>query len=231
MAYEIYIANYGGSTVYKLPSLPSEFPELSKESYNETFQTYNDGVYNFIDYEGLLEFTLELWLPRISSNYSFTKSDINAKEIIDLIENSRSNKEAIKITMNNKEGKYVNDYFSIEKFNPKQLKNGDYNISLQVKQWRNYNNTISTTYAVGWAEDSTGWYYYTDTSGNYYKSSWQLINNEWYYFNGQGYALQSTWFQDGATWYYLKDDCKMARNETLTIDGTDYTFDSTGAME
>lgn len=232
MAYEIYISNYDRTKVIQLPILPSELPSLSSNPSNETFETYWDLPYNFIEKKGLIEFTLESWLPVDYTKYSFCKSKVNASEVIDLIESAKTNTEPLIIVINAKNGFYVNDTFAIEKFEYNIIRRGDYKYSLGLKQWRDYNKTITTSsYTVGWNQDNTGWYYYTDTSGNYYSDSWQLIDNEWYSFDPQGYARQSVWLQDGSTWYYLKDSCKMARNETLTISGTDYTFDSTGAME
>ncbi|WP_297422088.1 cell wall-binding protein [Clostridium sp.] len=231
MAYEIYIGNYNRTKVLQLPIPPKELPTLSSNPSNETFETYWDLPYNFIEKKGLIEFTLEGWLPVDYSKYSFVKSKVNATEVIDLIESSKTNTEPIRIVINSKSGYYVNDTFAIESFEYNIIKRGDYKYSLKVKQWRDYNTTITTTnYTVGWSQDSTGWYYYTDTSGNYYKDSWQLIDNEYYSFDAQGYARQSMWLQDGGYWYYLKDSCKMARNEWVTLDGKSYYFGDQGGM-
>ncbi len=230
MGYDIYISNYSKTKVLQLPIIPSELPTLSKPVKNEEFETYWDGAYNFIEKEGLLEFSLDSWLPVNSAKYNFVKSKVNGKEVIDLIENAKKNTEAIIITITANGGYYVNDAFSVEDFSYSIIKRGDYKYKLSVKQWRNYTTTITPPIAVGWAQDSTGWYYYTDTSGNYHKDSWKLIDNEWYSFDSQGYARQSIWFQDGGSWYYLKDSCKMARNEWINYNGKSYYLGDQGAM-
>lgn len=82
----------------------------------------------------------------------------------------------------------------------------------------------------GWNKNNTGWWYCTNTAnGYYYKDQWKEIDNEWYSFDASGYARQSTWIQDGGKWYWLKNDCKMARSIWLWIDGECYCFDKSGA--
>lgn len=231
MAYEIYISDYNNTKVLQLPIVPSEFPSLSSDGSNETFETYWNGTFNFIEKEGLQQFTLESWLPRNASKYHFCKSRVNAKEIIDLINTAKKNTEPIKIVMNDKDGYYVNDTFSIEKFEYSIMRREDYKYTLAVKQWREYNQTITnTSTTTGWQQDNTGWWYVYDDAGNYYKGSWQMINNEWYSFQPNGYILQSSWLQDGGYWYYLKDSGAMAVNEWLQYNGKWYYLGSDGAM-
>ncbi|EHI98047.1 cell wall binding repeat-containing protein [Clostridium sp. DL-VIII] len=249
--YNIYVSDYNRTKVLQFPTIPKELPAFSSESKNEEFETYWDIPYNFIDKKGLLQGSWDDWLPRDASKYYYCKSKVNGKEIIDLIEDAKTNAEPIRLLITTKDGNYVNDTFSVEKFEHPIMKNGDYKYSLDLKQWREYNATITTTSTtIGWQQDSTGWYYYYDTAGSYYSDSWQLIDNEWYSFDPQGYARQTTWLQDGGNYYWLKEDCKMARNEwvyynytwyyfgsdgamyyggTYNIDGTDYTFDDSGA--
>ena len=51
-----------------------------------------------------------------------------------------------------------------------------------------------------------------------------------------GFALKSggsqtaKWQQEGAKWYFVKNDGNRAANEWMTIDGADYWFDSDGTM-
>ena len=230
MSCEFYISDYAKTKVLQFPTIPSELPQLSSDGKNEEFETYWDIPYNFIEKRGLLQLSWDSWLPVDYTKYYFVKSKVNGKEIIDLIEKAKKNTEPIFLTITKNGEFYVNGTFSVEKFEYSVLKRGDFKYSLGLKEWRGYTTTITTTtYTVGWQQDSTGWYYYTDTSGNYYSDSWQLIDNEWYSFDSQGYARQSVWLQDGGVYYYLKDNCKMARNETLSIDSFDYTFDSTGS--
>jgi len=89
---------------------------------------------------------------------------------------------------------------------------------------------VSNISEIGWHKDATGWYYLTNTQGWYYKDSWQKIDGEWYSFDSEGYARQSVWLQDQAKWYYLKDNCKMAKVEWLWVDGECYCFNEHGEL-
>lgn len=66
--------------------------------------------------------------------------------------------------------------------------------------------------SVGWLKDSKGWRYLC-MDGSYLKSKWAFLvdstapSGTWYRFNENGYAITNT---------------------TVTIDGTEYTFDSIG---
>lgn len=230
MSYGIYIADYKNTQVLQFPTLPKDLPAFSNDSKNEEFETYWDLPYNFIEKKGLLHGSWDGWLPVDASKYNFLKSKVNAKQIIDLIENAKTNTEPIKLVITSKNGYYVNDTFSIEKFENHVSKNGDYNYSIEIKQWRDYSTIIKVPITQGWNQDSTGWWYVYDSAGNYYKGEWRMIDNEWYSFQPTGYILQSSWLQDGAYWYYLKDSGKMARNEWFQYNGKWYYFGSDGAM-
>jgi len=226
---DIFIADYKRTTVLQFPTIPSELPSLSASLKNEEFETYWNGTFNFIEQQGLYNFTLSGTLPVDASKYYYFKSKVNAIEIINLINKIIEDAEPIRITITG-DG-YVNNTFSIESWSYNIKQNGDYAYSLGVKLWREYTTTIATTTTtIGWGQDSTGWYYYTDTAGTYYKDAWQLIDNEWYSFDSQGYARESVWFKDGSYWYYLKYGCKMARNEWVTIDGKSYYLGDGGGM-
>lgn len=232
MAYEIYLGNYAGTKVLQLPVPPKEMPSLSSDPSNEVFETYWDLPYNFIEKKGLIEFTLESWLPVDYTKYNFMKSKVNASDIITLIEDAKTNTEPLKIVINAKSGYYVNDYFSVEKFEYKILQRGDYSYTLGVKQWRNPNPIVATSTSgnIGWQSDSTGWWYVYDNSGSYYKNCWQCLDNEWYYFGSDGYALRDSWFQDGGSWYYFSDSCKMYSSSWLNNNGENYYLGADGAM-
>lgn len=77
--------------------------------------------------------------------------------------------------------------------------------------------------------NKTGWRY-KNRDSSYQKDCWQLIDNEYYSFDSQGYARQSVWIQDGGYWYYLQDNCVMARNKWLWIDEECYYFGDKGGM-
>lgn len=231
MKFDIYISDYNKTKVLQLPIIPTKLPSLSKAINNEEFETWWDGVYNFIEKPGLLEFTIDKWLPGAANKYNFARSQTAPLEYINLLEKARDNAEPIRIVISCADGStYVNDSFSIQKFEYCINRRGDYDYSLGVKQYRAYTTSVSKTTTVGWVQDSTGWYYYYDTVGGYYSDCWQLIENEWYSFDSDGYARQSAWIQDGGYWYYLKDSCKMARNEWVQSNGKWYYLGDQGAM-
>lgn len=78
----------------------------------------------------------------------------------------------------------------------------------------------------GWIEDTTGWWY-KNKDGSYPKDCWFELDT-WYSFDSQGYARCNTWIQDKGKWYWLKSDCRMACNETLHINGKEYSFNDKG---
>lgn len=227
MGYDIYIADYKKTKVLKLPIIPSELPAISRTIKNEEFETYWNGTFNFIEKPGLNVLTLESWLP--VKQYSFAKSTYKANDFFSLFNNAIDNTEPIQVVIIKTDGStYINDKFSIESFQYHVNKRGDYVYSLGLKQYR---ETTSKVYVLGWNKDATGWGYCTDVENyKWYKSSWQLIDNQWYYFNDSGYALQGTWILYKSYWYYLKDNCMMARNEWQKVDGKWYYFGDQGGM-
>lgn len=231
MEYDIYVGNKDKTKVYKLPIIPENLPELTKAIQNEEFETWWDGKYNFIEKPGLLEFTLDCWLPAKDKNYNFAKSTVKAPEVIQLLENARDNAECITIVIIGSDGSiYVSDKFSIESFKYKVNWEGDYEYSLSVKKYRDADAEIPpTARKLGWIQDSNGWWYQM-ADGTYPRDSWKNIENEWYSFNFNGYARASQWIQDNGCWYYLKDSCAMARNEWINWKGKSYYLGDTGMM-
>lgn len=227
MGYNIYLADYKKTKVLKLPIIPSELPSISRSIKNEEFETYDNGTFNFIEKAGLSTLSLESWLP--TKNYNFTKSSYKANDIISLLNNAIDNTEAIQLVILKANGStYINDKFSIESFQYHVNKRGDYNYSLGLKQYR---ETTSKIYVLGWNQDATGWWYCTNVENyTYYKDSWEQIDGEWYSFDSDGYARKSTWLLDKGFWYYLKDNCMMARNEWVKVDGKSYYFGDQGGM-
>lgn len=225
--YNIYITDYKKTKVLQLPILPSTLPTISKSIANESFETYDNGTFNFIEKAGLTTLTLEGWLPM--KTYSFAKSKTMATDFIALFNNAIDTTAPIQLLITcNDNSTYLNDKFSIETFEYGIRKNGDYNYNLGLKQWREYS---TKTYVLGWNQDATGWWYCTDVASyTYYKDSWQLIDGEWYSFDSDGYARQSTWIKDKGIWYYLKDNCMMSKSEWVTVDGKSYCFNASGAL-
>lgn len=72
-----------------------------------------------------------------------------------------------------------------------------------------------------------GTWYYMGTNGAM-RTGWQKIGNVWYYFGTDG-AMRTGWKLIDGVWYYFKSSGAMTSNETLTIDGSEYSFASNGA--
>ena len=227
MGYDIYIANKDKSKVLQLPIIPAELPELNYSIENESFKSYQNGEYNFIKEQGLYYFTLESWLP--VKKYSFAKSDVMAKDVLDLLDYAIVNKQYIQIVIIKSDGStYVNNKFSIESLNYSVKRNGDFNYSLGVKQYR---ETTKEAYVLGWNLNSTGWWYCYDYDNyKWYANEWQYIDNQWYYFNESGYAIQNQWFLYKNKWYWFTDKCQMWNNEWLKINERWYYFYPDGSL-
>ncbi len=76
--------------------------------------------------------------------------------------------------------------------------------------------TSSRKYAVGWHQDSKGWWY-ADSATSYYKSCWAKINGKWYYFNEEGYMESNCWKISGGDSYYLGADGDMQVNMVVGL--------------
>lgn len=229
MSYDIYFINKAKTHAIKLPIVPTELPAICATISNEVFETYWNGTFSFIEKPGLKTLTLESWLP--CKKYNFARSDVMAREVIDLLDSAVNNLEYIQvIIINNVDGStYLNDNFTIEQgYQYKINRRGDYDYSLPLQQYR---EAIALNYKLGWNQNSTGWWYCTNVEEyTWYSSSWQYIDGEYYYFNGDGYALSSQWMLWKNVWYYLDDKCKMVHNCWKWIDDKCYYFYDSGAM-
>ena len=76
--------------------------------------------------------------------------------------------------------------------------------------------TSSRKYAVGWHQDSKGWWY-ADSTNSYYKSCWAKINGKWYYFDEEGYMESNCWKISGGDSYYLGADGDMQVNMVVGL--------------
>ena len=141
MKYDIYISDIAKKTVLQLPIIPEEMPSLNKAGKNEEFETYSNGTYNIIGDVGLMEFTLECWLPAKDRNYSFQRvKNINPYKYIDLINIAMRDKKPLRVVIVRGDGTFVvNDTFSVESFEYHENKIGNFEYSVGLKQWRDYN--------------------------------------------------------------------------------------------
>ena len=86
------------------------------------------------------------------------------------------------------------------------------------------------TLAVGWYKVGDYWYYFNVAGEMLIGWVKDPTNNKWYYLNSDG-QMQIGWIKDNRKWYYLNSDGAMYTNGSYTIDGKNYSFDSTGAMQ
>ena len=115
--------------------------------------------------------------------------------------------------------------------------------------WLSWSGAWTYKAKAGWKQDSKGWYY-QDTNGWYPKNQWLKIDGSWYFFKPDGYMAcseywngnwynsdgkwtyqyRATWRQDAKGWWYGDDNGWYAKNQTLSIDGKSYSFDSNGYL-
>ena len=122
-------------------------------------------------------------------------------------------------------------------------------------EWRYFNG--SGEMQTGWVNVSGKWYYFEgDQSDSEMPNpriatmitGWKQIDGTWYYFKSSGamaanescggywlgssgawtYQHKASWKKDSTGWYYQDTTGWYARNETLTIDGKSYNFNSAG---
>ena len=99
---------------------------------------------------------------------------------------------------------------------------------------------------TGWLEFEDSWFYFSSDgkgvtgwqkiNGNtyYFKVGGLMAANEYidgYWFNANGtwtYKYRASWHQNRIGWWYGDESGWYAKNETLMIDGKEYTFDFAG---
>ena len=61
-------------------------------------------------------------------------------------------------------------------------------------------------------------------------TGWVQVDGGWYYMDSSG-TQKTGWQKIGSTWYYLDpaNGGRMASGVTMNINGTNYTFNASGA--
>jgi len=95
-------------------------------------------------------------------------------------------------------------------------------------KWNEFKNRLANGSKTGWIQDNQGWWY-KNQDGSYPSNSWLKLDT-WYSFDSNGYAKANSWEKYKEKWYWLKSDCRMACNETLHINGKEYSFNDKGEM-
>ena len=120
-------------------------------------------------------------------------------------------------------------------------------------EWRYFNN--SGEMQTGWVNVSGKWYYFEEDQSEAKNprvatmiTGWKEINGTWYYFKSSGamaeneycegywlgkdgawtYKHKASWKKDSTGWWFGDSTGWYAKNETLTINGKSYNFNSAG---
>ena len=114
-------------------------------------------------------------------------------------------------------------------------------------KWYHFN--ASGQMQTGWQQIGNVWYYFNGggdmatgwrTVGGktyYFKDSGVMASNEWckgYWLNADGtwtYKYKATWRKNSKGWWYGDESGWYAKNQTVRIDGKNYTFDANGYMK
>jgi hypothetical protein len=138
---DIYFSDLNRKTVYQLPILPEDMPELSISTDNEEFETFNSGTYNFLNMQGLTTFSVESFLPSYAGKYSFAKSKIDSYTLINFWNSAMTNKTPIRCIMDknlnsNTNLQIVNMMVSVEGLTYHEDTVGDVYFKLDLKEYR-----------------------------------------------------------------------------------------------
>lgn len=88
---------------------------------------------------------------------------------------------------------------------------------------------IPYSYRSGWKEDRDGWRYLEKDIP--VCDEWRYIDCRWYVFDGSGYMIADSWYDDSTgLWYYMGEDGAMLSNQWLDDDGAWYYLTEDGSM-
>ena len=88
---------------------------------------------------------------------------------------------------------------------------------------------IPDSYRSGWEEDPDGWRYLEKDEP--VRDEWRYIDSRWYVFDGTGYMVANSWYDDSTgLWYYLGKDGAMLSGQWFEDDGLWYYLTADGSM-
>lgn len=91
--------------------------------------------------------------------------------------------------------------------------------------------SLSTVFADGWNQDSTGGYKY-EKNGSYCFNTFIDDNGNRYYVGSDGYRVTNTWIKLNDTdWYYAGSDGKLYKGGKKVINDNIYVFDDNGKLK
>ena len=102
---------------------------------------------------------------------------------------------------------------------------------------------------TGWEKIGGRWYYFNSSGAM--QTGWQKISGSWYYFNSSGsmgysewrdgywlnangtwtYQPRGSWKKSGGRWWFGDTSGWYAKNTTIWIDGSKYSFDASGWLK
>ena len=102
---------------------------------------------------------------------------------------------------------------------------------------------------TGWQKVGGRWYYFNSSGAM--QTGWQKISGSWYYFNSSGsmgysewrdgywlnangtwtYQPRGSWKKSGGRWWFGDTSGWYAKNTTIWIDGSKYSFDASGWLK
>ncbi|GAA0735863.1 hypothetical protein [Clostridium oceanicum] len=138
---DIFFSTLDRKQIYKLPVLPEEMPELSQSSSNEEFETFNNGVYNFMGNVGLVSFSIDSWLPAYPNKYKWVKSQIDPYLLINMWRKANLKKEPLRVIINRNKNDFLptellNWIVTIESISWHEKNNNDIAYNVSLKQYR-----------------------------------------------------------------------------------------------
>lgn len=136
----IYFSDKNRTEVYQVPILPEDMPELNKTAKNEEFDTFDDGVYNFLGNVGLVTFSIDSFLPEYAGKYSWAQSQIDPYKLVNLWSYAMEKQQPLRCVMERtrqgQNSEILNWLVSVENMSWYTKRNGDIKYKADFKEYR-----------------------------------------------------------------------------------------------